>query len=71
MAVSLHKWGSTGSSNGQFDSPNGIAVDSSGNVYVTEDNNNRIQKFNSNGGFITQSGGSTGFSNGQFDYQMV
>ena len=38
------------------DDPNGIAVDSSGNVYVADADNNRIQKFNSNGTFITKWG---------------
>ena len=31
--------------NGQFDQPRGIAVDSSGNVFVADTGNNRIQKF--------------------------
>ena len=30
------KWGSNGTADGQFISPDGIAVDSSGNVYVTD-----------------------------------
>jgi len=30
---------------GQFDQPHGIAVDSSGNVYVTENRGKRVQKF--------------------------
>ena len=30
---------------GQFDQPHGIAVDSSGNVYVAENRGKRIQKF--------------------------
>ena len=32
----------------------GIAVDSSGNVYVADTWNNRIQKFDSDGNFITK-----------------
>jgi len=38
-------WGSQGSGNGQFDRPEGVAVDSSGNVYVADTYNHRIQKF--------------------------
>ncbi|QLH31923.1 MAG: hypothetical protein HWD62_05290 [Cyclobacteriaceae bacterium] len=40
-----------GNGDGQFFFPLGIATDNSGNVYVTDTNNNRIQKFNSSGGF--------------------
>ena len=43
----------------------GVAVDSSGNVYVADVDNNRIQKFNSNGIFITKWG-----SNGTADWQF-
>ena len=43
----------------------GVAVDSSGNVYVADSGNNRIQKFDSNGTFITK-WGSTGTADGQF-----
>jgi DNA-binding beta-propeller fold protein YncE len=43
------KWGSNGSSNGQFNRPNQIAYDSSGNIYVSDINNNRVQKFSSAG----------------------
>ena len=45
----LTLWGSEGSglANGaaQFSSPTGVTVDSSGNVYVVDSANNRIQKF--------------------------
>jgi sugar lactone lactonase YvrE len=47
------QWGSKGNGNGQFDIPHGVALDASGNVYVTDVNNGRVQKFNSNGNFIT------------------
>src|SRR5947209_18920861 len=44
----LLKWGSTGSANGQFITPSGIATDSAGNVYVA-DQNDRVQEFDSSG----------------------
>jgi len=43
--VFLAKWGSYGSGDGQFNHPSGVAVDGSGNVYVTDWDNNRVQKF--------------------------
>jgi tripartite motif-containing protein 71 len=39
------KWGSFGSSDGQFDRPAGVAVDAFGNVYVADAGNERIQRF--------------------------
>ena len=60
-------WGTKGSGNGQFDWPMGVAVDSSGNVYVSDLHNNRIQKFTSDGTFITK-WGTEGSGNGQFMY---
>ncbi len=60
------KWGSEGTADGQFQLPQGIAFDSSGNVYVADYLNARIQKFDSNGTFITK-WGSEGTADGQFD----
>jgi DNA-binding beta-propeller fold protein YncE len=37
--------GGRGSGAGQFASPSGIAVDSQGDLYVTDTNNHRVQKF--------------------------
>ena len=62
----LLKWGSTGSGDGQFNAPGGIAIDSSNNVYVVDKSNHRIQKFTSTGGFITK-WGSSGSGDGQFN----
>jgi len=59
------QWGSYGSGNGQFEQPTGIAVDSTGNVYVADNGNLRIQKFTSSGTFVT-AWGSYGDGGGQF-----
>ena len=52
----VNQWGKLGTADGEFDGPTAISVDSSGNVYVADLNNNRIQKFDSNGTFITKWG---------------
>jgi len=60
------QWGSQGSEPGQFIGPDGVAVDASGNVYVADTFNDRIQVFTSGGEYITQ-WGSHGTGQGQFD----
>jgi DNA-binding beta-propeller fold protein YncE len=57
-------WGYEGTGNGQFEKPQGVAIDSSGNVYVADSNNNRIQKFDSWGDVIDVWGGP---EDGQFE----
>jgi tripartite motif-containing protein 71 len=52
---------------GQFRSPWGIAVDGIGDVYVTDTGNQRVQKFDRDGNFITQWGG-FGNADGQFNF---
>lgn len=56
------EWGTEGSGNGQFSSPTGIAIDNDNNVYVVDEINNCIQKFDSNGNFLLKWG------NGQFNW---
>ena len=41
----ITSWGSYGTGDGQFDVPFGIVVDPSGNVFVVDEENNRIQEF--------------------------
>jgi hypothetical protein len=57
-------WG-LGSGPGEFDTPTGIAVDASGHVYVADFNNNRVQKFDGDGNYLTQ-WGSFGGGDGEF-----
>jgi hypothetical protein len=61
----ITSWGTMGSGSGQFIAgAGGVAVDSTGNVYVADPGNHRIQKFTSGGAFITSWGG-IGSGNGQ------
>ena len=60
------QFGGEGAENGQFNYPYAIAVDKSANIYVSDTNNHRIQKFNSNGQFISK-WGTLGSADGQFN----
>lgn len=63
--ASVLSWGGPGALEEQFSFPKGSAVDSRGNIYVVDSQNNRIQKFDSEGRFITV-WGSAGEAPGQF-----
>ncbi|MFH1859612.1 MAG: right-handed parallel beta-helix repeat-containing protein [bacterium] len=65
MYIMETKWGSNGSGDGQFSGPWGVAVDTSGNVFVADSGNRRIQRFAPDGTFITK-WGSNGSGDGQF-----
>jgi prepilin-type N-terminal cleavage/methylation domain-containing protein len=58
--------GIVGAGDGQFGGNAGIAIDASGDVYVTDISDSRVQKFSSNGTYISQFG-SVGTGNGQFE----
>ena len=60
------QWGRPGSGDGQFLAPIDVAVDGSGNVYVADFQNNRIEKFTNTGTFLT-TWGSAGSGDGQFN----
>jgi RNA polymerase sigma factor (sigma-70 family) len=63
----LRKFGSEGSGDGQFARPFGITVDGSGNIYVADTGNNRIQRFDPDGNLLLK-WGSQGFGDGQFKF---
>ena len=46
------RWGRQGNGPGQFDGPQGLAVDSRGELYVTDAGNCRIQVFNRRGKYL-------------------
>ena len=60
------KWGSPGARDGQFSVIEGVAVDGSGSVYVTDSENQRVQKFDSTGNLLAK-WGSSGTLNGRFN----
>jgi YD repeat-containing protein len=62
--------GSAGAGAGQFNRPQGIALDPSGNVWVADTGNNRLEEFNSGGTFV-RSTGSSGGNNLQFSQPLA
>ena len=66
----ITKVGTSGSGNGQFYHPTGIAADSNGDIWVADTRNNRVQELSSTGEYIRQFG-SEGTGNGQFIEPLV
>jgi uncharacterized protein (TIGR03663 family) len=58
-------WGSRGSKPGQFEEPRGLALDGTGNLYVVDSKNNRIQKLSPTGD-VLKVWGAAGSEPGQF-----
>jgi sugar lactone lactonase YvrE len=58
-------FGSSGTGNGQFSHPAGIALDAKGNLWVVDENQYRVEKFNEAGEFFSAFG-SQGTENGKF-----
>src|SRR5436305_7372917 len=50
-------WGSAGSAPGSFKSPDEIAIDARGQVYVADRENDRVQKFDYRGRLLSVIGG--------------
>jgi DNA-binding beta-propeller fold protein YncE len=58
--------GASGSGDGEFNNPLGIAVDGNGNAYVADTGNDRIQQFSADGDHLL-SFGQHGIQDGEFD----
>ncbi len=72
----VRTWGGAGAGDSQFNAPSGVAIDlahrfdgtsATGNVYVADTGNHRVQEFTPSGGYLTQ-WGTYGTGNGQFRY---
>ena len=62
----IRKWGSLGAGNGELNTPEGIAVDGRGDIYVSDSWNDRVQKFDPDGNYLGQ-WGNRGIHDGQFE----
>jgi len=62
----IRKWGTTGSGDGEFNRPAGLAVEKSGNVIVVDSGNSRLQVFTPEGKFVGKCGG-PGKGEGEFN----
>jgi len=58
-------FGSSGTGNGQFNHPAGSTVDAEGDIWVVDENNDRVQEFDGEGEYLS-SFGSSGSGDGQF-----
>ncbi len=64
--VFVRAWGGTGSGDGQFNAPDAVGVSpATGDVYVADRGNHRIQQFTREGVFV-RAWGTNGTANGQF-----
>ena len=68
--VFLLKWGTPGNGPGQFNTPNDLAVDVNGNVFVTDSGNDRVEKFTGDGAFVKEVGGTSTTGQGGFRTPM-
>jgi hypothetical protein len=65
--ATITTWGPFGSSEGQFEQASGVALDSTGNVYVTDIQTNDVQEFTSGGGVTLALWGLPGSGPGDFN----
>lgn len=61
----LRQWGKTGTADGEFDCPGGLALSADGRVYVADQTNRRVQIFSAEGKFLGK-WGEHGSKEGQF-----
>ena len=61
----ISQFGGSGTTTGKFATPSGIVVDTSGNIFVADTGNNRVQKFTPAGVF-SSTFGTTGTGTSQF-----
>lgn len=61
------QFGSEGTGNGQFNRPDALAIDSKGDVWVGDQNNERVQEFNQSGEYLGKFG-NAGSGAGQFAF---
>ena len=66
-AVLVSQWGEFGDKPGQLKFPAMIAADKSSNIYVVDQHNHRIQKFDKDGNFILM-WGKNGSGKGEFNF---
>ncbi|NDF27601.1 MAG: hypothetical protein EB153_08655, partial [Nitrosopumilaceae archaeon] len=66
-AIFVNTIGTQGTGNGQFRTPIGVVINSTGFVYVADTGNDRVQIFTSGGGAYSSQFGTQGTGNGQFD----
>jgi hypothetical protein len=64
--VYVLKWGSSGTANGKFAFPRGLAAGPGDVIYVADHDNDRIQKFTATGSFLLK-WGQNGVADGEFD----
>ncbi len=64
--VFMKQFGKEGKEKGEFKEPKGIAVDSKGDVWVSDTGNERVQEFKSSGEWV-RAFGAEGTGNGQFE----
>ncbi len=64
--VPVARFGRAGAGPGEFTDPQGLATDLLGHLYVADTGNDRLQKFRTDGAFVTMVGG-FGWGDGQFN----